>query len=274
MLLTVIRNQIVIEFSTSTYEARAVLRNSNTDRFYFFASGGRRNAADNSRLVFSCLFLGILLMLSGGAADAQVAERWVTDNLEITMRTDKNNRAKIVRMLRSGTRLEVLETDKAAGYTRVRIPSGPGGWVLSRYLLNSPPARVTQPDLQSRLKQSDAGRQELEKQGRTLQQERDELQRHINKLESTSKGLESDLDNIRRTASSAIQIDAENKELRQRLAESERSVAELEDENRRLSGRSSREWFIVGAGVVIFGMLLGLILPRIRWRRKSSWGDL
>jgi SH3 domain protein len=28
---------------------------------------------------------------------------------------------------------------------------------------------------------------------------------------------------------------------------------------------------MVGAGVVLIGILAGLIIPRIRWRKKSSW---
>jgi SH3 domain protein len=31
---------------------------------------------------------------------------------------------------------------------------------------------------------------------------------------------------------------------------------------------------MVGAGVIILGMIIGLIIPRIRWRKKSSWDTL
>jgi SH3 domain protein len=263
----------MLESSTAIAEAPDILRN-----FYPVASRlalpvGRRATTGKLCVRSVSLMLGTLLMLGNGICNAADGERWVTDNLEITMRTAKDNRAKIIRMLRSGTRLEVVETDKAAGYTRVRTKGGTEGWVLSRYLLRSAPARVTLPDVQARMKRSDGQAQTLEKKNRTLQQERNELQRQLNQLENSSKGLESDLDKIRRTSSNAIQMEAENRELHQRLTETERTLTELENENNRLSGQSSREWFVVGAGVVIFGVLLGLILPRMRWRRKSSWGD-
>jgi SH3 domain protein len=57
------------------------------------------------------------------------------------------------------------------------------------------------------------------------------------------------------------------------LIDIERHIYELESENRKLSARSDREWFIVGAAVVTFGILLGLIIPRLRLQKKSSWGD-
>lgn len=81
-------------------------------------------------------------------------------------------------------------------------------------------------------------------------------------------------------------------EARVRIATLERSVASsteaLEDTGRRLSesneegdllkieidqvrSGSSRDWFFAGAGVLLAGILVGLIAPRLRRRRRSSW---
>ncbi|MFQ5610278.1 MAG: TIGR04211 family SH3 domain-containing protein, partial [Woeseiaceae bacterium] len=75
-------------------------------------------------------------------------------------------------------------------------------------------------------------------------------------------------------SSNTVQIDAENRQLRQALAETEGALEDARAESRRLASRSNREWFVIGALVVMFGILVGLILPRIRWRKKSSWGEL
>jgi SH3 domain protein len=37
---------------------------------------------------------------------------------------------------------------------------------------------------------------------------------------------------------------------------------------------TQRDWFLIGAGVLFGGILLGLILPRLKLRRRSGWGDL
>ena len=58
------------------------------------------------------------------------------------------------------------------------------------------------------------------------------------------------------------------------VEEAEQALEDAKAENRRLASRSNREWFVIGALVVIFGILVGLILPRIRWKKKSSWGEL
>ena len=77
------------------------------------------------------------------------------------------------------------------------------------------------------------------------------------------------LDEIRKLSSDTIQLVDQNKQLKQKLTDAERRINELESKNRELSDGSSREWFIVGAVVVMFGLILGLIIPRIRWQRKS-----
>jgi SH3 domain protein len=87
-----------------------------------------------ARLVVLCL-----LAFAATAADAQT--RYVSDRLEVTLRTGTSTQHSIVRMLPSGTRLEVLETEPASGYARVRTADGVEGWVLSRYLMDQPAAR-------------------------------------------------------------------------------------------------------------------------------------
>jgi SH3 domain protein len=204
----------------------------------------------------------------------QGGSRWVSDQFEVTMRSGKDKRKAIVRMLPSGARLELLEEDADAGYSRVKTPGGAEGWVLNRYLMKSPPARQLLPDLQARLSKSQERRGELEREIRDLRKERSELQRQSNQLEKSGSNLQGELEEVRRLSSSVIEVNDQNKQLRRRLIENETLLDELKSENNRLSARSNREWFVIGALVVIFGILIGLILPRIRWRKKSGWGEL
>ena len=206
---------------------------------------------------------------------AQAAENaWVTDQFEVTMRTGQDKSKTIVRMLKSGTRVERVERPPGSDYSRVRTGSGAEGWVLNRYLLTRPPARITLPDVEQRLQQAQEQRKELQQQVRILTDERTQLQRQLNELENTGDGVQKELADVRKLSSNVIQIDDQNQQLRQRLVDNERAVDELKAENSRLGSRSNREWFVIGAMVIMFGISVGLILPRIRWRKKSSWGDL
>jgi len=81
-----------------------------------------------------CLVISTAVLIPAVAQDAAPAgeDAWITDQFEVTMRNGKSNKQAIVRMLSSGTKLEVLERDEGAGYAPVRSRSGAQGGVRSR----------------------------------------------------------------------------------------------------------------------------------------------
>ncbi|MBT8422661.1 MAG: TIGR04211 family SH3 domain-containing protein [Gammaproteobacteria bacterium] len=199
--------------------------------------------------------------------------RWVTDEFEVMMRSGTSTKERIVRQLKSGTRLEVLEIDAQSGYTKVRTASGTEGWVLTRYLRRSPTAQLLLPDLERKLKDSEAERTRLANELSELKKSRRALEREVGELQSANSSQEQQLDRITRLSSSTIEVDQQNTQLKQRVAEAEQQIEALEIENNQLASRANREWFLIGGAVLVAGLLLGLILPRIQWRKKSSWSD-
>ena len=219
------------------------------------------------RTLLSVLLLSITL-------NAQAETRYVSDELEIDMRSGTSNQHRILRMLPSGTALEVLEDDKASGYSRVQTSSGAEGWILSRYLQTSVPAS-------KRLAETEKKLAELELQSRQRMAKLSESDKEfigvteeLTRLKDENLKLTKQLADIQRTASSALAIDAENQELKNTLMQLERGQETLRQENAARHDRTTRDWFMIGAGVLVAGILLGLILPRIRLRKRSSWGSL
>ncbi len=167
----------------------------------------------------------------------------------------------------------MLEVDKSAGYTRVRTSSGKEGWVLSRYLMKVPAARDRLASAEKKLAELELEKRKLETAMASLSEEKNTLNRQLGSLQGDSRKVSQELAEIRRTASSALAIDSENKDLKSRVVSLERELQTLQQENEGLRDRTARDWFMVGAAVVLLGIIVGLIIPRIRWRRKSSWGD-
>lgn len=216
----------------------------------------------------------LMTLLLGITLTAQAETRYVSDELEIVMRSGTSTQHRILRMVPSGTHLAVLEEDKASGYSRVRTPSGAEGWVLSRYLMTTPPAReklaATEQklaELEIKSRQRMAKLSDRDKEFLTITDD-------LAKTKDENLKLAKQLSDIQRTAASAMAIDAENKDLKNRLMQTEREQESLRQENQALHDRTARDWFMVGAGVVIVGIILGLILPRIRIRKRSSWDSL
>ena len=215
-----------------------------------------------------------LLLLLLWVAGLQAQTLYVSDQLEIQLRSGATNQHRILRMLPSGTPLEVLEVDQAEGWTRVRAPSGVDGWVLSRFLMPERSARDRLAAAEQRMARLEQENRQLTASLRELRGEKESVEKARGELDQNSRQLAQELEEIRRTASSALAIDAENKELKSRIVGAEREIQVLQQENARLQDRTSRDWFMVGAGVVVLGIIIGLVIPRLRFRRKSSWGEL
>jgi SH3 domain protein len=202
---------------------------------------------------------------------AQAQSVWVSDEMEITLRTGPSTANAITRMLPSGTPLEILERDSDTGYARVRTNAGTEGWVLIRYLMNEPPARQQLERLTTQLNAANTEGGTLSSQLAAIKSQYDEASATIASLERDKQALQTELDEIKTTASNTLTIDRQNRDLRQQLADAEIKVSILEQENDALSGQTTRNWFLAGALVLFIGVVMGLWLPRIRWQKRSRY---
>ncbi len=210
--------------------------------------------------------------LVAGRADAESA--WVSDRFEVTLRTGPSTSNAIRLMVRSGTELEIIAQDTDSGYTQVRTSGGTEGWVLSRYLMDEPPAREQLATLTGELTNAESRGSSLNSQLGAIRSQYDDATQRIANLERDKSRIEQDLADIKRTAANAVAIDEQNKEFRQQLATAEIRVATMEQENRELMSQTARYWFMTGALVLTIGFMLGLWLPRIRWQRRSGYDRL
>jgi len=221
-----------------------------------------------NRFLAQLTVLFLLLTLSAATAAQTV---WVSDIFEVTLRTGPTTSNAIQMMVESGTELEVLERDADAGYTRVRTNGGTEGWVLSRYLMSEASARQQLETLSRQLTNANSEGTSLDSQLSAIRSEYDGAKRRIAQLERSESSLQEELADIRRTAANTLAIDSQNKDLQHQLTNTEIQVSVLEQANEKLSGQTTRNWFIAGALVLFGGVLLGLILPRMKWQKKSRY---
>ncbi|VAX12009.1 hypothetical protein MNBD_GAMMA24-769 [hydrothermal vent metagenome] len=210
----------------------------------------------------------VLILISplNQAADYQ----YVSDQLVITLRTGQGSAYQIIRTLPSGTRLEVLEmTD--TGYARVKTDDGTEGWIRSQYLSPEPIARLKLEATENKLNKLKAENTSLREKTQKLRKQRRELENKNKDLLSRVKTAESQLIRLGEVAAKPILLDKENRKLQQQNIFLEKKLQMMAQENQVLKDRSQREWFIAGAIVLLGGMFLGLLLPKIRWKKKNSW---
>ena len=97
------------------------------------------------------------------------------------------------------------------------------------------------------------------------------LDTRTSELEQLNTRLSRELEDLKNTASNAVEILQQRDLLQQRVVTIERELERFKRENDVLKNSDSQDWFLMGAAVLALGLLLGFILPKLSWRRKSSW---
>jgi SH3 domain protein len=210
---------------------------------------------------------GLLLL----AFTAEAQTRYVSDELVITLRTGPSNQNAITRNLTSGARVEVLEENDDGSYARVRLADGVEGWVLTQYLQDEPTDSLRLATAAREL--ADAARRaaDFEDQATELEAELATTREALSQSQAYAEGIEAQLADIRSASASAIETREQNERLAARVSNLT-AAADLADmEIRELRSRNRQSWFIVGASVLFGGIVIGLVAPSLRRKRRSSW---
>lgn len=191
---------------------------------------------------------------------------YITDQVDIPIRKDKNFKDNIIESLSSGSKMSILQTT-SDGWTQVKYKNIKG-WVISRYLSNTPPARKQLEKLKIIynankllvIKQSKKNKA-LEKTIKKLKIENKNLLIQINKSLAEKKHIE-------KTYADALKLEHSNEKLNTEILQLKSTIQLLENNNKIDKDSISRNWFIVGGIVMFFGVILGLILPNFTKKRK------
>ncbi|MBF0587990.1 MAG: TIGR04211 family SH3 domain-containing protein [Magnetococcales bacterium] len=203
------------------------------------------------------LGLMVLMAMPRGPLWAAPGVRYVIDQFKITLRRGDGPSFKIVKQLLSGTRLVVIRNN-GAGWVRVRTEEGDTGWVLQRYLVEEVPARV-------RLEGALEARERAETRLAKLKKEH----AVINGRLVSQKKLEKELAHVRHISKNALNLKRENDRFKRRLQELSGQLYEIRKEKTRLEKNVEQRFFLIGAGVLFFGGILGVLFAGRR--RRSSY---
>lgn len=171
-------------------------------------------------------FAVLVLFLFAFFLAGQADADYVSDNLKITVRTGPGTDHKIITMLQASQKVEVLKTSD--GWSQIQLSEDKLGWVLSRFLTSDEPCRHI---------------------FTKLEKEYAELQKQAVPLFGENKRLKK-----------------ENKELFAQLAEQTKRAGNLNNELDDIKQNRGYQWFLLGAGVLLLGFLLGFISRHRRQR--------
>jgi SH3 domain protein len=215
-------------------------------------------------------WLGLVVLLLQITAYAQT--RYVSDRTIVELRRGPSTEYLILRNLEAGEQVQVLEQDEAAGYSRVRVTDqGTEGWILTRFLTAEPIARARLAAAERGLAAARERVTALEAQAVGLTAELATTRSELEQARESHGTASQELADIRTAAANVVEIRDQNTRLQQRLVQRDREVEELTADNSRLAARNNQNWFVVGAAVLLAGIVVGLIAPSLRRRRRSDW---
>lgn len=230
-----------------------------------------------NRPTYSKLAITLASFILFGSLNTAYAESetvYVSDIFYVPLYSGKSTKHRIVhRGIKSGTALTLLQTDKSAGFSKVRTNGNNEGWIQNQYVSNSPIARIL---LKNERIKSSTLKEKLTNTSRSnesISQNKSDLEKQVSSLSRKNQSLTGELTSIKKVSSNAINLDINNRELLQKNELLKVDIAELQTENARLADKSNRDWFVRGALAVAIGALLAVILPKFKPKSRSNeWG--
>ncbi|WP_428353903.1 TIGR04211 family SH3 domain-containing protein [Methyloprofundus sp.] len=194
---------------------------------------------------------------------------YVADSMKFTLRSGESSSHKIIKMLPSGTRLTLLEKNKATGYSQVKTSAGLVGYLPTRFTQDKPISRWYLDKANQELKLLKSENQQMKTSLADLQQNNSNAVTSNTDLTNERDQLSTDLNDLRQTASNAIQLKRQRNELQERVVNVERELQQLKREKQALEDSTSQDWFLYGGILSFLGIFFGLLIPKISWQRKS-----
>ncbi|GAB6047199.1 hypothetical protein JCM19379_10230 [Methyloparacoccus murrellii] len=198
----------------------------------------------------------MFLLLSLGLFPLQAAETataYIAPGASVELRSGLSRKDKTLATLEPGSPLKILRQNARLGYSRVQLPGGEIGWLPSRALTREAPAVAPS---------SAAALPEAAETTQTPQQ----LQAEIGRLQT-------ELIAVRQASADILRIQAERDQLQQSVISLRRELETAQRDKHALNEDQKQAWFLVGAAVLLAGILIGLLLPRLSFRRRSHWSS-
>jgi SH3 domain protein len=198
---------------------------------------------------FRSLLLSGLLLMALGSPSLASANLFVTAGKPVDLRTDLGPSSKSIRMVEGGSEVEEIRRMPKIGFTKIKLTSGETGWVPSARLSEQAP---------------DPGQLILASQNL--------LGLPPKQLEKEIAHTQTELNIVRQASLTARRMQEERDQLQITAHQLQAELEKLREEKAALNADQKQLWFALGAGALMSGILLGLIVPRLKPKRRNVWG--
>jgi SH3 domain protein len=209
-----------------------------------------------------------MIGISGEAPSGWAETAYIVDSLKVALRSGPGNDQKSLGMAESGNPVEVLKPGEE--WSQVRLGNGTEGYLLSRYLTATPPARFRLDQLQEKNKALNAQAAALLEENNRIKAENEKLAATVSAGQKEVAALHAEFDAFRQEMADVTTLKSRNDELAAELENKNREVARLESGPMAILENENFYWFLAGAAVLLAGFFTGYSVKRPRrWSTLS-----
>ena len=201
------------------------------------------------------IFFGVFLSLMLIAAPAGAATQYVDDLHEITVRLGPGIKYRVIETVSSGTEFETLKTQN--GWTQVRLSDNREGWVVSRYLTDTIPDSEKYETLKAKCDPLEKQVKELKAENGSLQADNQALSRKLDQALDELAQTRTAYEELKQASADVLGLKKENEKLARQLKEKDQKIASLEAKISDAFLSEALKWFLIGAGVLLVGIIIG-----------------
>lgn len=216
------------------------------------------------------LLVSTVFLLTAGSAHASTV--YISDELTVPLRSGPTSGHRIVhRGLPSGTQMEVLEVDEAAGFSRIKTTRGTEGWIRSQYLVSEPIAKQKLAAAQRARTNAEAALAAEQAKVRELTESNRERGSTNSSNAKRIADLEAELAEITRISAGAITTNAENTTLQEVNARLQDELDDIAQSRAQLEDNTFNQALMIGGGLLFLGLIAGVAIKARPHRSGSAW---
>jgi len=212
-------------------------------------------------------FIVFFIVLFSTAVQAETM--YVDDIIKITVRTGPGINHKIVAMIKSGERVEVLKPEEPeTDWSLVRITNGKEGWVLSRFLTPKEPDGLVLGRYKKKHNVLKNQAVSLIEENNVYKKENKKLNSELKTKKEMSDKIKSSYETLKKESAEFLELKSNYGKTSSKLIEQTKKAKKMEEELTSLLLHQNIKWFLSGAGVLLLGFVIGFSTKR--QRRRSS----
>ena len=186
---------------------------------------------------------------------------YVTEKLEVPLRTEPDFDAKIEKMLVTGTEMILLERSDE-GWAKIEN-EGIIGWITSHYITNNEPAYIKLENLEIKHTELSQKHLKITEKLKLVRKYRNEYKQKYLKYKLINNKMRKEKKYMQNTFKSALSLDTNNQKLTQQNLTLQAQIKLLEENKVSNKDKSAQNWFMVGGFILFLGAILGALLPKI-----------